>query len=169
MRPLVQSGGGNSKFSVEALRSSSGCLSYAIRDKRSGEVVRKVASSYQTDEGELPNWSFNHTSRAQAYWNDKGDLVAIDEAAHNFEGTVLIVMFEKGRSTKLIDLPEARLLAVAGKGWDKYRFSCEDGWSGARRLALTLVAQRGPQLVRMVIPLTIQLSGEVVIGKPVQS
>ncbi|MDQ6623261.1 MAG: hypothetical protein M3Y86_07225 [Verrucomicrobiota bacterium] len=147
---------------MEAQRSPEDGITYAIRESPSGRIVARISSSYQPDPGELPNWSFNHAARAHAYWDEASDIVAIDEAAHDYEGTVLIIMFRKGRQPKEIQLPEQKLVGLTGGKWERYRFGC-DGWLQARQLGLSLVAQPSNPIVRFHISITITRSGAIKI------
>lgn len=163
---LAQTPANQLKRVIDVERSSSGVISYVIRNDQTGEVLAKAASSYQPDPKEAVNWATGHSLSAQAYWNATADLVAIDEAAHRYEGTVLIVMIPKGGPAKELEIPEAGLLKAIGAKWDRYRFSCQGGWIGPRELALTLVAQRDYRTERVPIQVTIQRSGKITWGKP---
>lgn len=165
-RNLLTDGPVQGEFYLDVQHSAPGEIDYAIHEKNTGKVLLRLASSYQPDEGDLPNWAMAHASGAHAYWNEKGDLVAIDEAAHNYEGTVLLAIIGKGKAAREISLPVAGLLSAVGKKWDKFRFGCPDGWVGPRQLAVELVAERGLDRERIPLLVTVDRSGKVSVVKP---
>jgi hypothetical protein len=104
-------------------------------------VLHRFWSSYQPDEGELPDWSWNHSCDAAVRWSPDSRYFAIGEAAHRYIGAVRLGVIDR-RGAREIFLPEKTMLRATGREWDRQMFHLEDGWISDDRVSLSFAGRR---------------------------
>jgi hypothetical protein len=110
-------------------------ITYDIIRVRDGVSVHRVYSSYQRDEGELPDWSWNHATEAGVAWSADSRYVSIDEQVHRYAGEVLLA--ESTRTgVRDIKFPMQAVLRATKGTWDRYRIRHERGWISHDLLSL---------------------------------
>jgi hypothetical protein len=132
----------NGRYRVEARgRGQRPDITYDLVRQRDGAVLHRFFSSYQPDEGELPDWSWNHACRAEVSWNPDNHYFAIGEAAHRYIGAVRLGAVTR-RGVREISLPEQSMLRVTKREWHRYMFHLEDGWISDDRVSLSFAGRR---------------------------
>jgi hypothetical protein len=116
-------------------------ITYNLVRVRHDIVLHRFWSSYQPDEGELPDWSWNHACDATVSWSPDGHYFAIGEAAHNYIGAVRLGSVTRNR-VREISLPEQSMLRATKREWDRYMFHLDDGWISDDRVSLGFVGRR---------------------------
>jgi hypothetical protein len=116
-------------------------ITYELVRTRHDTVLHRFWSSYQPDEGELPDWSWNHSCDATVSWSPDSHYFAIGEAAHRYEGTVLLAEVTR-RRIREISLPEQSMLRATNREWHRQMFHLEDGWISDDRVSIGFVGRR---------------------------
>ena len=89
--PLEEGISPNRRYQVQvAQRGASPQITYDLIRRGDGALLRRFASSYQPEEGEMPDWSWNHSARATIAWSPNIHYVSIDEEVHHYVGKVLL-------------------------------------------------------------------------------
>jgi hypothetical protein len=115
-------------------------ISYDLIRQDDGAVLHRFRSSYQPDEGELPDWSWNHTCDAAARWSPDDHYFAIGEAAHRYIGAVRLGVIDR-RGVREIFLPEKTMLRATRREWDRQMFHL-DGWISKDRVSVDFAGRR---------------------------
>lgn len=116
-------------------------ITYDLVRTRDDRVLHRFWSSYQPDEEELPDWSWNHACDATVSWSPDSHYFAIGEAAHRYHGTVLLGEVTR-RRIREISLPEQSMLRATKRQWHRQMFHLEDGWISDDRVSLGFVGRR---------------------------
>jgi hypothetical protein len=113
---------------------------YQIVRTRDSSIIHSIPSSYQPEEGELEDWSWNHSTDAEVAWSAGGHYVSIDEQVHRFIGEVLIVQITRG-SARDIKVPEDAMITATKHLWDRHRIRVMRGWISDDRISLVLAGR----------------------------
>jgi hypothetical protein len=97
-----------------------GRVSYRIIDASSHVTVLSLRSSYQQGAGNVEDWGFKKSLGATVYWRKDSRCVAIDEANHNREGTVLVVR-RTPKGFRQVPLSDEALTRASKMPWDRCR------------------------------------------------
>ena len=108
----------NHRYRVQAAETPKHHLTYQIVRRRDGSVIHSIETSYQPEEGELPGWSWNHSTEAEVSWSEDSRYVAIDEQVHHYIGEFLLVEIDRGHARN-IAIPEKAMLARTRLHWDR--------------------------------------------------
>ena len=105
---------------VEQADKAQSAIYYFIRDRRSGAAVGRLKSSYQPEPGDDGDFDWSQSHPSWIYWRADSRYVAIDEANHNREGTVLLASRLKS-SFRQIPVSEEQLMHYTRQPWDRGR------------------------------------------------
>jgi hypothetical protein len=131
----------NGRYRVQVEQGSHGDITYDLVRTRDDMVLHRFWSSYQPDEGELPDWSWNHSCDASVGWSPDIHYLAIGQAAHRYAGAVLLGEVTR-RGIREISLPEQSMLRATKREWDRYMFHLDDGWISDDRVSLGFAGRR---------------------------
>jgi hypothetical protein len=115
-------------------------ISYDLIRQEDGAVLHRFRSSYQPEEGELPDWSWNHSCDAAVRWSPDDHYFAIGEAAHRYIGEVQLAAINRHRVREIF-LPETTMLRATSREWHRQMFHL-DGWVSKDRLSLDFAGRR---------------------------
>jgi hypothetical protein len=113
---------------------------YQIVRRRDASVIHSIESSYQPQEGELPDWSWNHSTEAEVSWSSDSRYVSIDEQVHNYIGEVLLAEITESGAQD-ITLPADAILLATKRQWDRHRIRHRRGWISDDRISLVFAGQ----------------------------
>jgi hypothetical protein len=112
-------------------------ISYELVRIQDGEVLHRMLSSYQPEEGDASDWAWSEAADAEIHWSPDCHYVLIDEQVHHYIGHVLILSVFDG-DAKEVELPERQMLACTGINWDRYRIRVNTDVSSSHVVALWL-------------------------------
>ena len=104
-----------------------------------GRALHRFDSSYQPEEGEMPDWSWAQSKAAAVSWSTDGRHVAIDEQNHHSIGRVFLAGLSPSAAVP-IPVPEEAILAETKVAWDRERLHF-DHWIGPDKVALLLAGR----------------------------
>jgi hypothetical protein len=129
------------KYGVKFTRDGNGGCFYSVISRPLGRVLLQLKSSYQPDEDTRAGESFDveESLSAVVQWSANSRFVAIDEANHSFEGTVLVAFLDESGKAQKADIPEEEIKKRSGQRWDRCRLHLGyPPWSGHGRIHLVL-------------------------------
>jgi hypothetical protein len=93
---------------------------YAVRDRKTREVLGRFKSSYQPDRDDEGDFAWKQSHPTWIYWRDDGRYLAIDEANHRRMGTVILA--RRINSTfRQIPVNSEELMRYTKQPWDRGR------------------------------------------------
>jgi len=133
---------------------------YVLRNRKSGVLAGRFESSYQPDPAS-GDFAWQQSHPMAVYWRRDSTWVAIEEANHRGEGTV-VLLHRGGKGFRRVPLSCERLMAATKENWDRGRlFFGDNCWLRHGRVRVLILgsvpnAQRdGP--VRIGYDMTIDL------------
>lgn len=137
---LVDGTSPNRQFRVQVSQSRSALMTYRIVRTSDSAILHRVMSSYQPEEGEMPDWAWSHASDAEIHWSDDSHYLVIDEQVHNYIGKVFIISVTP-QHAETVAFPEKEILACTKLNWDRHRVRVGGGWSSGHHLSVSLAGQ----------------------------
>ena len=131
----------NHRYGVQVVEKGTRALiAYDIVRKKGGALLHRFESSYQFEEGELQDRSWNHSTEAEIAWSPDSHYVSIDEQVHRYIGEVLLAEITR-QGARSIKLPESAIVAATKRHWDRYRIRSQRGWISADEVSLVLAGK----------------------------
>ena len=134
--PIPNSTSPDTRFYV-AVEEVGAHIYYRVKETRTGRNRFAFPSEYQSDAGELPDWSYRHALSCEVHWRDQSQCVALDESNHNRIGTVLIACRTKN-GFRRVPLDRWALPRLTGDDWNKSRLFF-GGWGSGDTAIVYLI------------------------------
>lgn len=155
--PLEDSVSPNHRYRLQAVeRGTPPQITYDLVRRRNGALLHRFESGYQPEEGELSNWSWNHSTGAQVDWSPDSRYVAIDETVHRYSGEVLMAEITR-HGVRRIELPESAILTATKRHWDRHHIGFQEGWISADEISLLLAGKEAETFKSLYIKVVLRV------------